>query len=171
MIRRRVGVAIEFIGPIGLAAIGMRTRRNLAGLAFAAAGVFVLTDVRIAHEPVGYLFAFANCALFVLYIVLGHRIASAGQGIDRLGAAMLVAMIAALPIGIADAAPAFTESSCSSPGLGLACPPPSSLCLRSARDGAPSARGIRPAAGATPRHRLCCRIGGAAPGPHPTRAP
>ncbi len=103
--------AIEFLGPIGLAAIGMRTARNLAALALAAAGVYVLTDVRIAGEPLGYLFAFANCGLFVLYVVLGHRIAVAGgmSGIDRLGAAMLVAMVAAAPIGFADAAPAFAD--------------------------------------------------------------
>jgi inner membrane transporter RhtA len=103
--------AIEFLGPIGLAAIGLRTARNLGALALAAAGVYVLTDVRIAGEPLGYLFAFANCGLFVLYVVLGHRIAAAGgtAGIDRLGAAMLVAMIAAAPIGFADAVPAFAD--------------------------------------------------------------
>jgi inner membrane transporter RhtA len=103
--------AIEFLGPIGLAAAGLRTPRNFAALGFAVAGVYVLTDVRIAGEVPGYVFAFANCALFVLYVVLGHRIASAGgtQGIDRLGAAMLVAMAAAFPIGIADALPAFGD--------------------------------------------------------------
>jgi inner membrane transporter RhtA len=103
--------AIEFLGPIGLAAAGMRTRRNFAALAFAIAGVYVLTDVRIAGETIGYVFAFANCALFVLYIVLGHRIARAGgsQGIDRLGTAMLIAMASALPIGIVDALPAFGD--------------------------------------------------------------
>jgi inner membrane transporter RhtA len=103
--------AIEFLGPIGLAASGMRTRRNFAALAFAVAGVYVLTDLRIAGEAVGFVFAFANCALFVLYVVLGHRIARSGgaQGIDRLGAAMLVAMAAALPIGIGDALPAFGD--------------------------------------------------------------
>jgi len=111
--------AIEFLGPIGLAAAGMRTRRNFAALAFAVAGVFVLTDVRIAHQPIGYVFAFANCALFVLYIVVGHRIASAGQGIDRLGAAMLIAMVAALPIGIADAAPALTDPLLLGAGIGV----------------------------------------------------
>src|SRR6266481_21648 len=60
--------AIEFLGPIGLAAAGMRTRRNFVALALAAAGVYVLTDVRIAGEPLGYVFAFANCGLFVLYV-------------------------------------------------------------------------------------------------------
>jgi inner membrane transporter RhtA len=103
--------AIEFLGPIGLAAAGMRTRRNLAAFALAVAGVVVLTDVHIVGEPAGYAFAFANCAAFVLYVVLGHRIAAdgGGAGIDRLGAAMLVAAITALPFGIHDAAPAFAS--------------------------------------------------------------
>jgi len=103
--------AIEFLGPIGLAAVGLRTRRNFAALIAAAAGVYLLTDVRIAGAPLGYLFAFANCALFVLYIVLGHRIASDGgaTGIDRLAAAMLIAAVLAFPLGIADARVAFTD--------------------------------------------------------------
>jgi inner membrane transporter RhtA len=89
----------------------MRTARNFAALALAAAGVFVLTDVRITGEPLGYLFAFVNCALFVLYVILGHRIASDGgtAGVDRLAAAMLVAGAAALPIGIRQALPALVS--------------------------------------------------------------
>ncbi|HLY67749.1 MAG TPA: EamA family transporter [Chloroflexota bacterium] len=101
--------AIEFLGPILLAAFGLSSRRNLAALIAAAAGVYLLTSFRLTHEPLGYLFAFANCGLFLLYIVLGHRIAATGGrgGIDRLGAAMLVASIAAAPIGFSDALPAF----------------------------------------------------------------
>ena len=99
--------AIEFLGPITLAAAGMRTGRNFAALGVATAGVYLLTEVRIVGEPLGYLFAFANCGLFVLYVALGHRLASSGNGIDRLGAAMLVATLAALPIGIEQAAPTF----------------------------------------------------------------
>lgn len=104
--------AIEFLGPILVAAAGARTWRNFAALFLAVAGVYVLTDVRIVSETLGYVFAFANCVLFVLYILLGHRIASSGggtSGIDRLGAAMLIASVAALPIGIRSALAAFTD--------------------------------------------------------------
>lgn len=113
--------AIEFLGPIGLAAAGMRSRRNFVALALAAAGVLVLTDARLAGTPIGFLFAFLNCALFVLYIVLGHRIAADGgaAGIDRLGAAMLVAMVVALPIGIRDAAPTFVNPLLLAAGIGV----------------------------------------------------
>jgi inner membrane transporter RhtA len=101
--------AIEFLGPIVLAAWGIRTLRNVAALILAVAGVTLLTQVRLAGDPLAYLFAFANCALFVVYIVLGHRIAGSGAGIDRLAAAMTVAMVAALPFGIVQATPTFLK--------------------------------------------------------------
>lgn len=106
--------AIEFLGPIVLAAQGMRSLRNLLAMLAAMGGVYVLTDARFSGTPLGYVFAFANCALFVVYIILGHRISGRG-GLDRLGLSMLIAAVAAVPIGIADAAPAFTH-----PGLLLA---------------------------------------------------
>jgi inner membrane transporter RhtA len=113
--------AIEFIGPIVLAAIGARTRRNIAALVLAAFGGWVLTDVRLGGEPLGYLFAFANCALFMLYVVLGHRIAQNGgaAGIDRLGFAMLIAMVTVGPLGFTDALPAVGQPRLLLAGLGV----------------------------------------------------
>lgn len=103
--------AIEFLGPIILAALGARTWRNALALGLAVMGAWLLTDVRLGGQPLGFIFAFANGALFMLYIILGHRIARDGgrAGIDRLGAAMLVALLTITPLGIAQAAPAFTS--------------------------------------------------------------
>jgi inner membrane transporter RhtA len=102
--------AIEFLGPIGLAAFGMRTIRNIGALLIAICGVYILTNSRFEGAAIGYFYAFANCALFLIYIVLGHRIAGKGAagGIDRLGMAMLIALAVSLPIGFSDAAVAFT---------------------------------------------------------------
>src|SRR6266481_5959851 len=96
---------IEFLGPIVLAAFGVRTMRNLVALLLACGGVFLLTSVRISGEPIGYIFAFANCVLFVLYILLGHRIAASGgrAGVERLAMAMLVASMVITPIGLKSA--------------------------------------------------------------------
>jgi len=103
--------AIEFLGTIVLAAAGARTPRNVLALLLAVAGVYALTDVRLAGEPVGFAFAFANCALFTLYVLLGHRIANTGgvTGIDQLGAAMLVAAVVATPYGLPHATGALTH--------------------------------------------------------------
>lgn len=113
--------AIGFLPVIALAAIGTRTGRNAVALASAAAGVYLLTDVRIEGEPVGVAFAFANAGLFALYIVFAHRVAQSGQmsGIDGLGAAMLVASIAVIPIGSWDAAPAFVDPIALAAGVGV----------------------------------------------------
>jgi inner membrane transporter RhtA len=103
--------AIEFLGPITLAALGARTPRNIGALILAAGGGLLLTDAHIGGQPLGYVFAFANSAFFMLYVVLGHRIAQDGgaAGIDRLGAAMLVALVTITPIGITGALPAMTQ--------------------------------------------------------------
>ena len=93
--------AIEFLPVILLGAIGSRTIRNGVALALAVAGVYLLSKVVFAGEPIGVALAFANAALFALYIVLGHRVAQHGtaSGIDALAAAMFVAAIVVTPIG------------------------------------------------------------------------
>ncbi len=113
--------AIEFLGPITLAALGARTPRNVGALILAAGGGWLLTDVRFGGQPLGFVFAFANCAFFMLYVVLGHRIAQDGgaTGIDRLGAAMLIALVTITPIGFTGALPAMTQPLLILAGIGV----------------------------------------------------
>ena len=113
--------AIEFLGPIALALIGTRTWRNAAALAVAVAGVWMLTHVRLAGAPMGFMYAFANCALFMLYIVLGHRAAEdgGGAGIDRLASAMLVALLVVMPFGLHDASVALASPGLLAAGIGI----------------------------------------------------
>ncbi|HEY6479678.1 MAG TPA: EamA family transporter [Streptosporangiaceae bacterium] len=110
--------AIEFLGTVILAAAGARTRRNVLALAVAVSGVGLLTALRLDGAPLGFAFAFANCAGFMAYVLLGHRIANRSPdgsrtgrgsmaGIDQLGAAMLVALVVATPVGFAGARPAL----------------------------------------------------------------
>jgi len=72
--------AIEFLGTVILAAAGARTRRNVLALGLTTVGVAAVTGVRLTGQPLGFVLAFANCALFMLYVILGHRIASRKQG-------------------------------------------------------------------------------------------
>jgi inner membrane transporter RhtA len=113
--------AIEFLGPIALALAGTRTQRNVVALAVAVAGVWMLTHVRFAGAPTGFVYAFANCALFMLYIVLGHHAAKdgGGEGIDRLAAAMLVALLLVMPFGLRDAAVALASPALLAAGIGI----------------------------------------------------
>jgi inner membrane transporter RhtA len=113
--------AIEFVGSIGLALYGMRTPRNRVALSMAVAGVFILINVRWSTDLIGLGLAFANGALFVLYVVLAHRMAGvgAGGGIERLGAAMAVAFFAVFPVGIVQAARAFSHPMLVLAGIGV----------------------------------------------------
>jgi inner membrane transporter RhtA len=112
--------AIEFLGTVILAAAGARTPRNLLALAVAVSGVGLLTALRLDGAPLGFAFAFANCAGFMAYVLLGHRIANRAPdgsrtgrgsmaGIDQLGAAMLVAAVVATPVGFLGARPALSH--------------------------------------------------------------
>ena len=113
--------AIEFIGPIAVAVIGMRTSRNFAAVLAAVLGVYLLTHVRFAGQPIGVAFAFANAALFAAYIVLAHRVArrSAMGGVDGLAAAMLFAFVFVSPIGFASAAHALGDPVAIGAGIGV----------------------------------------------------
>src|SRR5262245_14674291 len=113
--------AIEFLPVIALAALGARTVRNGLALALAVAGVYLLTDVQLAAEPAGLVFAFANALLFALYIVLADRVAKhpAVGGIDGLAAAMLIALVCITPFAGAQALPAFTDPAVLLAGIGV----------------------------------------------------
>jgi inner membrane transporter RhtA len=113
--------AIEFLPVIGLAAFGARSHRNIGALAVAVAGVYLLTDVRLAGGPIAFAFAFANAILFALYIVLADRVAKRPKlsGIDGLAAAMLIAAMVITPIGGWQAAPALLDPVALLAGVGI----------------------------------------------------
>ncbi|MFB3135843.1 MAG: DMT family transporter [Rhodospirillales bacterium] len=113
--------ATEFVGTIGVALYGLRTVRNFAALALAVIGVLMLIDVTWSSDPVGLFWAFLNGALFVGYIVLGHRISERGAsgGVERLGAAMAIACLFVTPIGLVQAAGAFGSADLILAGIGV----------------------------------------------------
>jgi inner membrane transporter RhtA len=113
--------AIEFIGPIVLAVLGARVARNFVAVALAVAGVYLLTHLRFVGEPLSLGFAFANAALFAMYIILAHRVArhSSMSGIDGLAAAMMVAFVVVSPVGLGGALRAFTDPVVLAAGIGV----------------------------------------------------
>jgi inner membrane transporter RhtA len=113
--------AIEFLPVVALAALGARTPRNALALLLAVPGVYLLTDVRLAGEPLGVVFAFANAVLFALYIVLAHRVAryEALGGVDGLAASMLIALFVVTPIGGWEVLPALTDPVAILAGVGV----------------------------------------------------
>ena len=101
-------VVIEFIGPISVAAVLTRTKRNSVALLLAVVGVLVLSGVEIGGEPLGLLYIFAASALWAIYIVLGRRVASLDRGLSGLGLGLAIGAVAIAPFGLGHSATVFT---------------------------------------------------------------
>ncbi|MGA0802049.1 MAG: EamA family transporter [Ilumatobacteraceae bacterium] len=103
------GVAIEFIGPILVAAARTRTTRNAVALVMATIGVAVLSGVEISGEPLGLVFIFAASAMWATYIVVGSRVARQNRGVAGLGLGLFIGAVAVSPIGAPGSGPAWSS--------------------------------------------------------------
>jgi len=104
-------VAIEFAGPIAVAALGSRTRRDALALVLAVAGVLALADVHLTGSPGGFALAVAAGVMWAAYIVLGHRVAADSElrAQDGLALAMAIGAVALAPFLVVSAAPALVD--------------------------------------------------------------
>ncbi len=104
-------VAIEFVGPVAVAAIGSRRRRDFAGLALLVAGVGLLSGLHLAGNAAGVAWALIAGIGWAGYIVFGHRIALAAElrPQDGLAAGLAIGAIVLAPIFAWHAGPAFTH--------------------------------------------------------------
>ncbi len=91
-------VAIEFCGPVLVAAVASRRPRDVGAVVLAAAGVLLIADVRWSGSPSGVLWALAAAAMWALYILLGKRVASAGNGLDDMAVGFAVAAVVLSPL-------------------------------------------------------------------------
>ena len=101
-------VAIEFIGPIAVAAAMTRTARNAEALLLAASGVVVLGGLEVGDNTIGLLLILAASAMWALYIVIGSRIAQLRRCVAGLGIGLAIGAVAITPIGAPGSAHVFT---------------------------------------------------------------
>jgi inner membrane transporter RhtA len=104
-------VAIEFCGPVAVAAAASRRPRDVAAVLFAAGGVLLIADVRWSGSPSGVLWALGAAAMWAAYIVLGKRVASGGSGLDDMTVGFAVAAVVLSPLLFAGGAGALTALS------------------------------------------------------------
>ena len=91
-------VAIEFCGPVLVAAVASRRPRDVAAVALAAVGVVLIADVRWSGSPSGVLWALAAATMWAAYILLGKRVARAGSGLDDMAVGFAVAAVLLAPL-------------------------------------------------------------------------
>ncbi len=102
------GVAIEFIGPITVAALRTRTSRNALALVCAVIGVLILSGIELGNEPVGLFFIFLASIMWAAYIVIGAKVARFDRGVSGLGVGLLIGAIFIAPFGAPTSGPAFS---------------------------------------------------------------
>lgn len=93
-------VAVEFCGPVAVAALGSRSVRDIAALMLAATGVVLIADVRLAGSSAGLVLALVAAVLWAAYIVLGKRVASAGSGLDDMTVGFALAAVLLCPLAM-----------------------------------------------------------------------
>ncbi|MGH3884094.1 MAG: EamA family transporter [Pseudonocardiaceae bacterium] len=93
-------VAVEFCGPVAVAALGSRGVRDVAALMLAATGVVLIADVRLAGSRAGLLLALVAAAMWAAYIVLGKRVAGGGSGLDDMTVGFALAAVLLCPLAL-----------------------------------------------------------------------
>jgi inner membrane transporter RhtA len=102
-------VAIEFIGPVAVAAVATRTARNAGALVLAASGVALLSGIEADANLAGVLFALAAAACWAAYIVLGAHVSRLERGVEGLTVGLAIGAVAIAPVGLVDRGDVFTS--------------------------------------------------------------
>lgn len=104
-------VAIEFVGPLTVAAIRAHSRRALAWPALALLGVMLLTEPWHGHlNPAGVGFAAFAALGWATYIILTQHVGDRFSGLGGLSITVPIAALTAATIGIPQAAGHITPS-------------------------------------------------------------
>lgn len=97
-------VAIEFLGPLGVAVFRSHSRRNLVWPALALAGVVLLTEPWSGQiNLVGVLFAGIAALCWAAYILLTQAVGDRFSGLEGLAITIPIAAIVATVVGLPQA--------------------------------------------------------------------
>lgn len=93
-----MAVAIEFIGPICVAAWGSRTVRDWIALCAAATGVVVLSGTQWGANFTGILWILTSAFLWAMYILVSNRLASSDSTFHTMGVGLTYASLLVTPL-------------------------------------------------------------------------
>lgn len=97
-----IAVAIEFIGPLGLAAATSRRRLDFAWIGLAVLGIVLLApEIGSSLDPLGVALAGVTGLCWASFTVMSQRIGRVLPGHSGLAIAMAVAALVVLPVELA----------------------------------------------------------------------
>ncbi|BAW92278.1 integral membrane protein [Actinomyces sp. Chiba101] len=117
-------VSLEFLGPVIVAILTGRGWRPRIAAALAMAGVASISGVGLdisdpAHRA-GMLLALAAGLAWACYILLGHRVATSGAGLDALAVGTAAGALFYTPLAAPTASGAFSSAGTAAAVLGVA---------------------------------------------------
>ena len=119
-----VAVTLEFIGPLGVACLNSRQLLDLLWIFLAGIGIFLLAPVEGSSlNPVGVAFALLAAFFWGAYILLSAKVGQVFaevNGIAVMTAALIVATVGLLPVGIFSGSISRLEPKFLAAGLGIA---------------------------------------------------
>lgn len=104
-------VAIEFLGPIAVAAAMTRSVRNAIALLLAVVGVVTLGGVELGDNTLGVVFILLSSAMWAAYIVFGSRVAQVRSGVAGLGVGLAIGTVVMTPVGVPGSGHVWTSVS------------------------------------------------------------
>lgn len=93
-------VAIEFLGPLCVAALGRRSLRHFAFVVLAGLGVLALTHPGNGLTLIGVLFAAGSGLGWALYVICAARVGGVTRGFEGLAVSMSIAALVTLPFSL-----------------------------------------------------------------------
>jgi inner membrane transporter RhtA len=118
-------VAIEFLGPVAVAAATGRGWRDRVGIALAAVGVVLLAGVQLeggltSDVVIGLAAILGSAAAWAGYILLGRRLAVKRDGISALAVGMTAGALLYSPLAIGAVGPIVTDAALMAAVVGIA---------------------------------------------------
>lgn len=117
-----IAVAIEFVGPLGVAVWASRRRIDYLWVALAALGLALLLPIRrgaAALDPLGVACALLAGLGWALYILFGQK-AGRAHGPTAATWGLMVAAVLTVPLGVADAGARLVDPAILPFGVGVA---------------------------------------------------
>jgi inner membrane transporter RhtA len=114
-----IAVTLEFVGPLGVALVGSRSRLDVLWAVLAGCGVVLLGGIG-TPDVTGMIFALVAGGFWAAYILVNARVGQAFSGGSGLALAMAIGVIPLIPIGIADAGSNLLDPSLLAVGFGVA---------------------------------------------------
>ena len=118
-----IAVALEFLGPLSVAVLASRQKRDFVWVGLAAVGVALLiprADAATALRWQGIVYALIAAAFWATYIVVGQRAGTAAPSGAVASIGMVAGALAIAPLGIATSGAALLDSRFWPAALGIA---------------------------------------------------